>query len=77
MSTVDWQKTGGQTGSDLTYLPPEDEERAADDDECRQQHLDQQATSDDAVLDVAGGLPDDVTVYRLHPQTDEQKAPPR
>lgn len=70
------RETGGQTGRDLTYLPPEDEERAADDDECRQQHLDQQAAGDDAVLDIAGRLPDDVTVHRLHPQTEKQKAPP-
>lgn len=68
-------QTGGQTGSDLTHLPPEDEECAADDDECRQQHLDQQAAGDDAVLDVSWGLPDDVAVHRLHPQTDKQRIP--
>lgn len=71
------RKTGGQqTGSDLTHLPPEDEERAADDDERRQQHLDQQAAGDDAVLDVAGGLRDDIAVHGLHPQTDKREAPP-
>lgn len=62
-----------RTGSDPTHLPPEDEERAADDYECRQQHLDQQAAGDDAVLDVARGLPDDIAVHRLHPKTDTRE----
>lgn len=52
------------------HLSPEDEQRPADDDERRHQNFDEQTASEDAVSDVTRRLPDDVTVHRLHPQTD-------
>lgn len=54
------------------HLSPEDEQRPADDDERRHQHLDNQAASDDAVSHVTRRLPDDVLVHRLHPQTNHR-----
>lgn len=58
----------------MRHLSPEDEQCPTHDDECRHQHFDQQAAGDDAVSDITGGLPDDITVHRLYAQTDKHKA---
>lgn len=54
----------------LSHLPPEDEERPADDDKRRHQHFNDEAARDDAVSHVSRRFGDHVSVHRLHPQTE-------